>query len=344
MAESQNFSRNNPTSQTFNIHLETDGHLHFKANGEDGGGTTRMVINDTSGEVAIGGSGQNGQLQIKGFNDENTVFLGGGDGDQVTATLGGGADKSGRILLFTDSGSETVDLNGKNAALTLGVEGVDGDLSLLDNSGIETIRMNADDRELFLTDSNGIKRATLLGGSGRLQLKDSDGDVTVDLQGDSGRLTLGGNGENALILIRDAAGNVNITLDGADGSIDSARLTQRVDDRFETDTAPLTDALDSVLALRGVRYQRKQVTTTAVAGDAQQIGFDGQEVAAACPELVVTNAEGHQSVDFFRLTAVLVEAVKEQQQQIREQAAALEAISEKLGQLSVADQGAGHLK
>ena len=43
--------------------------------------------------------------------------------------------------------------------------------------------------------------------------------------------------------------------------------------------------LDSALAVRGIRYQGKPMTapTAAADGDAQQIGFVGQEVAAACP-------------------------------------------------------------
>jgi hypothetical protein len=54
---------------------------------------------------------------------------------------------------------------------------------------------------------------------------------------------------------------------------------------LKTNVAPLTNALDSVLAMRGVRYRGKPVTapTAAADGDAQQIGFVGQEVAAACP-------------------------------------------------------------
>jgi len=46
-------------------------------------------------------------------------------------------------------------------------------------------------------------------------------------------------------------------------------------------------------------------------------------VEGVCPELVSTDSDGVKSVSYSRMTAVLGEAIKEQQQLIREQAAAL---------------------
>ena len=45
-----------------------------------------------------------------------------------------------------------------------------------------------------------------------------------------------------------------------------------------------------------------------------------------CPELVSTDSDGFKSVSYSRMTAVLVEAIKEQQQIIREQATALDDV------------------
>ena len=52
--------------------------------------------------------------------------------------------------------------------------------------------------------------------------------------------------------------------------------------------------------------------------DDRQIGFSAQEVEKLFPEIVVTDATGYKSVDYGRITPILVEAVKEQQQQIDE--------------------------
>ena len=51
-------------------------------------------------------------------------------------------------------------------------------------------------------------------------------------------------------------------------------------------------------------------------GDERQIGFSAQEVEKLFPEVVTTDANGYKSVDYGRLTPVLVEAIKEQQKQI----------------------------
>ena len=50
--------------------------------------------------------------------------------------------------------------------------------------------------------------------------------------------------------------------------------------------------------------------------DERQIGFSAQEIEKLFPEVVMTDANGYKSVDYGRLTPVLVEAIKEQQKQI----------------------------
>jgi hypothetical protein len=51
-------------------------------------------------------------------------------------------------------------------------------------------------------------------------------------------------------------------------------------------------------------------------------------VEQAVPEVVTANAEGHKSIDYGQLSAVLVEAIKEQQaliEELRTRLSALEA-------------------
>ena len=43
------------------------------------------------------------------------------------------------------------------------------------------------------------------------------------------------------------------------------------------------------------------------------LGFIAQEMEQVIPALVVENAEGYKSVDYSSMTAVLMEAMKEQQ-------------------------------
>ena len=51
-------------------------------------------------------------------------------------------------------------------------------------------------------------------------------------------------------------------------------------------------------------------------GEEIQFGFIAQEFEEVIPELVKTDKDGYKSIDYVKLTPVLVEAIKEQQQQI----------------------------
>lgn len=48
----------------------------------------------------------------------------------------------------------------------------------------------------------------------------------------------------------------------------------------------------------------------------RQIGFAAQDIEKIYPEIVQTDPNGYKSVDYGRLTPVLVEAMKEQQFEI----------------------------
>ncbi len=81
----------------------------------------------------------------------------------------------------------------------------------------------------------------------------------------------------------------------------------------------LTGSLNNVLNLKGVSYDwRKDEFPSENFSDGKQIGLIAQEVEKVLPELVHTNEDGYKSVEYFQLTAVLIEAVKEQQKLICE--------------------------
>ena len=59
------------------------------------------------------------------------------------------------------------------------------------------------------------------------------------------------------------------------------------------------------------------------------MGFIAQEVEEVLPEVVFTNpSDGYKGVNYAEITAVLVEAVKEQQQIINTQQKEIEALKE----------------
>ena len=84
--------------------------------------------------------------------------------------------------------------------------------------------------------------------------------------------------------------------------------------RWKTNIQPLTGALAKVERLRGVSYDLK-------ATGKHEIGVIAEEVGKVVPEVVTYEANGQdaRSVDYSRLTALLIEAVKQQEKQISAQ-------------------------
>ena len=90
------------------------------------------------------------------------------------------------------------------------------------------------------------------------------------------------------------------------------------DERFKTDVSQLSGALEAVGQLRGIRFKwRAQEFPSHGFSQAEQIGFLAQEVAGVLPEVVSEGSDGTYSLDYGRLTPLLVEAIKEQQAEIQ---------------------------
>ena len=81
-------------------------------------------------------------------------------------------------------------------------------------------------------------------------------------------------------------------------------VTAFSDVRLKTNIKTLKNGLDKVESLRGVSYFRN---------DKENIGVIAQEIEEILPEIVRTADDemGTKSVDYGRITAVLIEAVKE---------------------------------
>ena len=63
------------------------------------------------------------------------------------------------------------------------------------------------------------------------------------------------------------------------------------------------------------------------------LGFIAQEMEQVIPALVVENAEGYKSVDYSSMTAVLMEAMKEQQTIIEQQETRIADLEARLDEL-----------
>jgi hypothetical protein len=84
------------------------------------------------------------------------------------------------------------------------------------------------------------------------------------------------------------------------------------DKRWKKNITPLENALEKVLKLQGVNYQWDTENYPEMEfNEEKQIGFIAQDVEPVLPELVSTDSKGYKSVSYEKMTAVLVEAVKE---------------------------------
>ncbi len=94
----------------------------------------------------------------------------------------------------------------------------------------------------------------------------------------------------------------------------STTITACSDFRFKTNITPLSNALQNVMKLQGVTYDwLKKEFPDRYFNDRKQIGIIAQELEKVYPELVNTDEKGYKSVDYSKMTPILVEAIKTQQ-------------------------------
>ena len=264
---------------------------------------------DDNGEVRLfDGSSQYGQfkddsdrLRIQSMiSDADMLFVGNDGGSEITAlTLD--MSEAGRA----NFGDDISLLDGKSARF-----GTDNDSAIFHSGSAMTVSnstgdftidtagdivLDADGSEIIFKD-DGTSFGRVYNSSGNFYINHPTQDKDILFQGNDG-----GSDVTALTLDMSEAGaatfNNNVT------AFSDARLK----DNIET----LEDGLAKVEQLRGVPYTRD---------DKENIGVIAQEVEKILPEIVLTaNDEmGTKSVDYSRITAVLIEAVKELSARVKE--------------------------
>ncbi len=82
--------------------------------------------------------------------------------------------------------------------------------------------------------------------------------------------------------------------------------------RWKENIAPLEDSLDRVGRLQGVLFDWKKNNESGIPfPEERQIGVIAQDLEKEFPELVNTNGDGYKAVAYDKLSAVLIEAIKE---------------------------------
>jgi hypothetical protein len=104
--------------------------------------------------------------------------------------------------------------------------------------------------------------------------------------------------------------------------------------RWKEEIRPIENALERVMQLRGYRFRWKPEY-----GGTEDIGFLAEEVARVVPEVVSYEPDGQVAgMDYSRLTALLVEALKQQQREIAELRSLVEQLLRQNGERGTGSQ------
>lgn len=88
------------------------------------------------------------------------------------------------------------------------------------------------------------------------------------------------------------------------------------DERLKTNIVTLSNVLQAIEQMRGVTFEYRDQKKYA---KGPKIGVVAQELKNVYPDMVTKGEDGYLKVDYTQLTAVLIEAVKEQQKRMKDQ-------------------------
>jgi len=201
---------------------------------------------------------------------------------------------SGNSLeIVSDSSSNSVNLvapSGMGSDLTLTLpssSGTAGDVLTVDGSGnlsfadltIEVADQTADTSAYYplLSTSNSGSISDVSTSSSKLSFRPNSGTLT--------------------------ATNITVT-----SSFEAATITETSSEILKTEIQPIDNALASVSALSGVSYTR-------IATGQRELGLIAEQVEKIIPELV-SDTGAYKSISYSRLSAYLIEAVKDLKEEI----------------------------
>lgn len=121
-----------------------------------------------------------------------------------------------------------------------------------------------------------------------------------------------------------STGNYKLAVDGAVKGLVYFAVS---DARYKKNIHPISNALKTILALKGVTYNwnAEKFPNKHFDGSAQ-IGFIAQEVEKVVPQAVVKDKDGFYAMNYSAIIPVLTEGIKAQQVQIEEQQSQIKAL------------------
>jgi hypothetical protein len=215
--------------------------------------------------------------------------------DDMTLRVGGS-----ERMRITGAGTVEIGTQTSTAAMGLKVE-AGSDLGLLSGGFLQL---------------GSAGSANLAFDQNEIMARNNGSGTTLFVNPSAGDVLIGNNNANVRVGIGTNSPGQELEVDGdicASGTIGACS-----DARFKTNIKPIRHALELATAIRGVRFDwRRADFPKRNFADRPQIGFVAQEVAKVAPEVVMQNDDGYYTVDYGRLTPILLEALKEQQDEIQ---------------------------
>lgn len=293
-------------------------------------GHTRMIFQKArAGKTAVQLNDPLGVIRFTGYDGTDYDMSA-----RIRAEVDGvaGGDVLGRLLFFTFGAGDPfggterlrIDSNGNigigttTPAALLHLKG--GPVAGVSNARI-ILENDLGDQWFLNTFSTAPSRFSI----GRVGVAD---DLVIN---ENGKVGIGtGAPTEALHVVGNVQVDGNIT---ATGTVTGSNIPS--DSRLKTAVVPLAGVLEKVESLQAISYQWNETAKRMGYDPARpQIGVIAQEVEAVFPELVTLGANGYRSVDYGRLSAVLLEAIKE----LKAQSEALKARVKALEQEHVSTQ------
>ena len=291
----------------------------------------------TKAEATSGGLNVTGNIVVSGNVDGRNVATDGAklDGIEASAT----ADQTdAEIKTAYENNSDT---NAFTDALQTKLNGIEtGATADQTQSDINALNINADmvdnihGTQLLRSDTSDTAAGdiTFTGGAGAISLTDSD------IRSNSGTWTGESHGKlqyhsnswymqyYSAFYHRDSGGSNRMTLDSSGNVTYSGNVTAYSDERLKKDIVTIDNPIDKIKAMRGVYY--KEIET-----DRPRTGVIAQELEKVLPEVVMDiedtdpgtgETTSIKSVDYGNMVGLLIEAIKEQQDEIERLRAILE--------------------
>jgi len=264
----------------------------------------RVFLKDdgtTFGRIASASS----DLEVVSVVQDKDILLKGNDGgSEITALTLDMSDAGTAIFNHDLKVSDNNNMQfGAGADLTLSSDGTNGTIAtpngdlILDSS--DDISINADGGDIMFAD----------GSTNVINLGIGDSNAIFNTQVSNADFIVKGNDGGSAITA------MTLDMSAAGAATFNADVTAFSDKRLKTDISNIENGLEKVMQMQGVYYKRNDQE------DAQmKVGVLAQDMEAVVPEVVLTADDDMQtkSVDYGKLTAVLIEAIKDLKAEIDE--------------------------